>query len=438
MSHITVEILEQGGLQQLDGETVALTREYHPVSGTTLEGPRGLYNNGNDPSAPRTILAYGTGVGYLDRLTVTDPHKVTLTDPTQATNYPINGLAYFFRADGAQDGTGVGQLRTLRTVLAVSGGELTLDGPPLDTRLTAGKWYTNAAAIGDVRAGLTAIQANIPVEPGDDVTITQGPEPFNNARDEWHRVVAVASGAIALDSPLRRDYRNAVIAKANTVRGVTMRNVHLLPPTVNGDIYGFHLQLCTYWLFENVTFAGKLDLADCAYMTFNNCTFASLQLNAIHDCIFNNCTLPDTILEECCFRNQFKNCTYGPHSNGAAMGATASGNHDNVWEGGVILGPSAQAMGIVSDDSLIQGIKVAPNAGDIFAIGNRMRLHRINTDGSVFMQAGYDMFAEDIEAQHLYLGGLAGRYASGTTVNCPTAQRSSGQWQIIDTQHTGQ
>ncbi len=405
------QTIDLGGVVQIDDALVFKSNQ--TISNGTLQQP--FATNG-------TVDSRGTGIGYFDTITVNGPFQVTLADQTAVANYPLNGPAYFFHLNGFEDSVGQ-QLNTLRQVVAKGGATLSVgNGPPLDPRITAAKFFTRASPVGVVGQGQTVIYQNSgSLQAGDWVLLTDGPSVANEGRDEWHRIVAVTGRRIQLAWPTQRAYRTAVLAAAQPITGLTIKNVTFSQPT-NWPYDTLFLKYCTSCLFDTVTIHGQSDFVGCAYLTFVNCTFDNIGMNSCHNCTFINCTFRDVWQEECCFNNVFEGCTFATNF---------SGNfaiERMTIRGGKLLAGSGNFLGLDTPNSLIENF--TSDAG-IFLSGDNWTVRNFTSTADFTAVAGNGFTLQAVKALTTTLG-RSGQQSSGTTIDCWNITQAAGTWTQIN------
>lgn len=380
----------------------------------------------NAYGSDRTSFTQGAGLGYYDPITVTGQYEVTLSDKTQAVYYTVGQPVYFWRVDSFQSQQP--QLRTLRGVASSSAttGKITVTpgGPPLDGRLTGAKWFANAGVVGDVKAGVTKLTATGGVyAAGNWVLLTQGPEPFNEGRDEWHVVISVAGNQVTLDKSVQRDYSAAVLAVAQPVTNLTVKNlvVAAAPNPAAFEAIGF--KYTNNGRLDALTVTGSLSLTGCAYCTVNNCTATNaLTLNSTHDCIFVNCTFLTMRMEECCFGNQFINCTCT-----GSMGMSTP--CDKIAYLNCSISGTNSFVGMTGNDCVIDGLTTAATTG-AYLNGDRMTVRNVSGSGFVWPQSGIGFSLSNVNSPNVQLGRIQ-FMSRGVTMGTANTTIQKGNWTVL-------
>lgn len=401
------------GVTQLD-------RAFQPQNGQTVAGGSLQNKYTGDGTYGRTLLCNpGVGFNYFSAGKVVGAQRFQLSDSSDSGNYRTGSPVYLWHLDGFQDGTG--QLRTLHGVRSVSADAVTFLGPNLDPRLNSARWYQSAAVVGDVRQGQQTF--NVPATlclPGDWVYLTAGPDVANNDHGEWHRVVSVGPGTtittatVQLETPTARPYSAAVLAKAQPVVGVTLRNLELLPPP--GPLEAMLCKYAVNWRLDSVKTTGPVWFTTCAHCTFTNCVFENLNLNNCHDMSFIGCTVLNRVgLEETCFDVRFEGCVIG--------GVSTTTQCERLTFRGCRFTDFA---GLTGPDMVADAITLDANVG-FYLIGDRCRLSNI-AGGFLFVQRGAGGLVQRCPGVSL---GYPNWPSDGVCLDSPNSTVSAGTWRVI-------
>ncbi len=385
--------IEGVAVVQLPAGLVQTDRTVTPVSGQTIQGPAVLQNAYDANS--RTLSCRGAGIGYIDWLKVTGQHTVQFSDPASSQNYTPGGMSYLFHVDGFQDGTG--QLRTLQQVGSVGVGTARFNGVILDSRLTGAKWFAKSAVVGNTSAGMSSLLLMTPqtFAVGDWALLTEGPSIGNEGRDEWLRIAGV--NPLRFAWPTQRAYSAAVLAAAQPVTGVTLKDLTIALPA-DGTAWTTQLNYFNNARLDNVTVKGTWCHVGSCYCTFLNCNFENCSLNSCHDCQFIGCTFGTCWLEECCFNLTFSGCT---------ITKTFSGN-----------------TGIQRIN--LQGCHILAGQGNFIGLGP--------ASGSIYdaltLDAGAYIGGDNVTVRNCR-GSITLNAGSGVCMSSPGATISAGKWTVL-------
>lgn len=372
-----------------------------------------------------SAMCYAKEIGYADTYTAFGTSKtITLADPTQAANYPINGPLHLFRYDGYQQP--LGQLNTRRTLVAKNGGVLTLSAP-VDGRCNRSKWYSIASPIiQDVRAGQLSV--SLPSEghaalfkSGDYVMVTAGADLANADHCEFHRVIGINFVSVQLESPTKRYYRNPVLAKYEPIRDVTIKNMTIEQPIHSGANVLF-AKYATNWKIENVTFNGHLAFGGSSNITLVNCTInGDFGINSCHNINLVNCRVSRLALEEGCFDVYASGCTFGGNPNPlvSSVGCERLSFRSCKVDGGWVC--------LVGDDLTVDDFQIVNSNSTAMMVGNRSSIRRLYTSAGVIF-TGQGVVAQNVYGPVTYLGWTDGSNSIGVALDCANVNIKQGVW----------
>lgn len=374
------------GMVNLPTGTIIVDQMPMFKSNVTFEGNgttfRQIYTGGNFPMNC-TVGASGTGFGHVHPFTKGTAADYIVVSAEVAANCPPQTLIYVWKNNGYQ--TPTGQLSQRRIVIARNGNILRLDRG-VDPRTDVMKWFTQAVPIQDMDEGTAAVvfvsRISQPWPIGSTVMVTDGPSIANEANGEMRTVVVSSTIGIGLDQPVRRSYKQAAVAKMNTIDNVTLRNINIELP-VNKDSECLYASKCRGWRIYNCQIK-KTALGNVSDFIFFDCDLGWVQAAASsHNLLFASCRIQSITFEEGCHDNIIESSKLGPvPANTNVVSMRASSERLTIRNSHLLGGafPCSQILfATPSRDCLFENITMTGNSPCWFNRG--VTLRGVHSDG---------------------------------------------------------